>query len=146
VVLTLVVGSIMNTLLGGGWPAAIATVAVVLGGVRGLPIVWSHIALRQDAGGHAMDDNPVERLLGVLPPDLEMPTAALVRHLVRHTPPRLAVGNVHAARKLVAAVASLAETAEEARLPLALPSRTAANRLAGAHHAQVLAWMRAANH
>lgn len=90
-----------------------------------------------------MDDNPVERLLTVLPSEAELPAAALVRYLVRHTPGRLGAGRATAAQKMVKAVTSLADTAEEARLPLALPARIAANRLAAASHRQVLAWMRA---
>jgi hypothetical protein len=91
-----------------------------------------------------MDDNPVERLLSVLPADTAMPQAVSVRNLVRRTPRRLAAGKAQAAREMVAAVARLAAAAEEARLPLALPARFAANRLAAASHTQVLAWMRAA--
>jgi hypothetical protein len=45
-----------------------------------------------------MDDNPVERLLSVLPPETDMPSAALVRDLVRQTPRRLAVGGAAAGR------------------------------------------------
>lgn len=90
-----------------------------------------------------MDDNPIRRLLTVLPPDTDMPTAALVRRLVRHTPGRMAPGSARAAQALVQAVAAVAATAEEARLPLALPARMAANRLIAAHVTQVLAWMRA---
>ena len=90
-----------------------------------------------------MDDNPIERLLTVLPAEIDMPEATLVRTLVRHTPGRMQAGNAQAAQRLVDAVTTLAKRAEEARLPLALPARMAANRLAAAHHTQVLAWMRA---
>lgn len=90
-----------------------------------------------------MDDNPVRRLLSVLPPDTDMPTAARVRYLLRHIPGPKGVGGMRAAQDLVRAVATLAATAEEARLPLALPARFAAKRLATAGYTQVLAWMRA---
>ena len=91
-----------------------------------------------------MEGNPIERLLSVLPTDADMPAARRVRYLVRHTPRRMAIGSITAAQQMVVAVISLADTAEDARLPVALPARMVANRLALASRRQVLAWMRSA--